>query len=128
MAPILALGDIVYSSGSPREFSNCFEPIWGELNSRTLPASGNHEYPTPSAFAYYDYWGTQAGPDRRGYYAVEYNDWLILSLNSEVKAGPGVYTALTPPFRVHQSKRAIAVAGKTNIGFVPHFRGHRTQF
>lgn len=88
-APILALGDLVYNSGTPAEFADCFDPIWSGLAGRTLPTPGNHEYATPDAFAYYDYWGDRAGPDRRGYYAFETADWLILSLNSEIEAGPG---------------------------------------
>lgn len=87
-APVLALGDVVYTRGSPHEFADCFHPIWGNLSPRTLPAPGNHEYRTPGAYAYYDYWGKQAGPERRGYYSVKTDDWLILSLNSEIKAGP----------------------------------------
>jgi acid phosphatase type 7 len=87
-APILALGDIVYRRGTPDEFADCFDPIWRSLKSRTLPVPGNHEYYTPGAFAYYDYWGRQTGPDRRGYYAVATDHWLILALNSETDAGP----------------------------------------
>lgn len=88
-APILALGDTVYSSGRPVEYAGCFEPTWGALTPRILPAPGNHEYKTPGAFGYYDYFGTQAGPDRRGWYALRAPGWLILSLNSEMEAGPG---------------------------------------
>lgn len=88
-APIFALGDTVYSSGRPVEYSDCFEPTWGALTPRILPAPGNHEYKTPGAFGYYDYFGTQAGPDRRGWYAARVPGWLILSLNSEVDASPG---------------------------------------
>lgn len=88
-APILALGDLAYNSGTPAEFAECFDPVWGGLNDRTLPTPGNHEYITPGAFGYFDYWGARAGPDRRGYYALETAGWLILSLNSEIEAGPG---------------------------------------
>ena len=88
-APILALGDLVYSSGKPVEFSDCFDPIWKGNRGRTLPTPGNHEYNSPEAFGYYQYWGTRAGPDDRGFYAVHHGNWLILSLNSETEAGPG---------------------------------------
>ena len=87
--PILALGDTVYSKGRPAEYAHCFEPVWGALKSRILPAPGNHEYRSPGAFGYYDYFGPQAGPDRRGWYAVRVPGWIILSLNSEVDASPG---------------------------------------
>lgn len=88
-APILALGDTVYSRGRPVEFAHCFDPVWGSLKPRILPAPGNHEYRTPGAFGYYDYFGAQAGPDRPGWYAAKVPGWLILSLNSEVDASPG---------------------------------------
>ena len=87
--PILALGDTVYSRGSPAEFAHCFEPVWGNLKPRILPTPGNHEYRMPGAFGYYDYFGAQAGPDRKGWYALRAPGWLILSLNSEADAAPG---------------------------------------
>ena len=88
-APILALGDLVYSSGKPVEFSECFDPLWGAERARTLPSPGNHEYKTQGAFGYFDYWAGRAGPDHLGYYAARDGNWLILSLNSEIDAGPG---------------------------------------
>lgn len=88
-APILALGDLAYARGTPAEFADCFDGAWGSLRPRILPAPGNHEYGTPGAFGYFDYWGAQAGPDRRGYYALRWRNWLMLSLNSEVDAAPG---------------------------------------
>jgi hypothetical protein len=88
-APILAVGDLVYARGTPGEFADCYERAWGDLRARILPAPGNHEYGTPGAFGYFDYWGAQAGPDQRGYYALRWRNWLILSLNSEVDASAG---------------------------------------
>ena len=87
--PILALGDTVYSEGRPFEYSGCFEPTWGALKSRLLPSPGNHEYKMPDAFGYFDYFGRQAGPSRKGWYAAQVPGWLILSLNSEVDAHAG---------------------------------------
>lgn len=87
-APILALGDTAYGRGTPIEYEHCFEPTWGQLKPRLLPAPGNHEYGSPGAFGYFDYFGTQAGSDRNGWYALTLRNWLILSLNSEVDASP----------------------------------------
>ncbi|QEA39500.1 alkaline phosphatase [Pistricoccus aurantiacus] len=85
-APVLALGDLAYPDGAPADFTHCYERIWGDFKQRTYPAPGNHEYHSLNAYGYYDYWGSRAGPERRGYYARRQNDWLILSLNSEVAA------------------------------------------
>lgn len=87
--PLIVAGDLVNERGTPNEFEQCFDPVWGHLRPRILPAPGNHEYMTPGAFGYFDYLGAQAGPGRRGYYALRWNNWLILSLNSEIPAGPG---------------------------------------
>mgnify|MGYP000094306935 CR=1 FL=1 len=88
-APILALGDTVYGRGTPIEYEHCFEPTWGQVKTRILPTPGNHEYGSPAAFGYFDYFGIQAGPDRNGWYAITLHNWLILSLNSEVDASLG---------------------------------------
>ncbi|WP_175497608.1 metallophosphoesterase family protein [Roseivivax halotolerans] len=87
-AAFLALGDLVYRSGTNAEFDQCYDPVWGKLRYRTFPAPGNHEYRTHRADGYFDYWKGQAGQDRTGYYALHRGAWLILSLNSEVPADP----------------------------------------
>lgn len=109
-APILAVGDLEQGRGTPGEFADCFAPVWGDLRDRTLPAPGNHEYITPGAFAYYDFWGQQAGPDRRGYYAVRWRNWLILSLNSEIDAQPGSAQAHWITIQLEQHPNACILA------------------
>jgi hypothetical protein len=84
--PILALGDLAYPAGSSKNFQDCFEPTWGALKSRLLPAPGNHEYRTAGARGYFDYFGTQAGPPGLGYYSVDFGAWHLISLNSNVAA------------------------------------------
>ena len=76
---VLALGDLVYNRGEPVGFADCYDPFWGGAKARTWPTPGNHEYKSPFAYGYYDYWRERAGPDRKGYYA----------LNSEINASPG---------------------------------------
>src|SRR5688572_17686500 len=51
--PVLALGDLAYDNGTPREFQNCYDPAWGSFKSRTFPTPGNHEYHTRGAAGYY---------------------------------------------------------------------------
>jgi len=86
---VLALGDLVYRRGEAVGFEDCYDPYWGAAWTRTWPTPGNHEYQSPFAYAYYDYWQDRAGPDRNGYYALKAGNWLILSLNSEIDASPG---------------------------------------
>lgn len=85
---VFTLGDNAYESGSAEQFRDCYEPTWGRHKARTYPAPGNHDYATPGADGYYDYFGERAGPDRRGYYSFELAAWHIVSLNSEIAAGP----------------------------------------
>ena len=88
-AAVLALGDLVYKRGEPVGFEDCYDPYWGAAWARTWPTPGNHEYHSPFAYGYFDYWQERAGPDRRGYYALQAGNWLILSLNSEIDASAG---------------------------------------
>jgi 3',5'-cyclic AMP phosphodiesterase CpdA len=88
-AVVLTLGDNTYPVGAPREFTGCFHETWGRFGERLRPAPGNHEYMTPGAAGYYDYFGERAGPDRRGWYSFDIGDWHIISLNSMADATPG---------------------------------------
>ena len=45
-ARLLYLGD-VYETGTPSEFRRRFAGIYAPLLTRTAPAPGNHEWPTP---------------------------------------------------------------------------------
>jgi len=84
---LLLAGDIAYLHGSAADFRNCFNPEWGRFRSRWHPVPGNHEYETPGAAGYFDYFGAAAGEDRTGYYSFMAGDWLILMLNSNIPAG-----------------------------------------
>ncbi|HYL62005.1 MAG TPA: metallophosphoesterase [Candidatus Methylomirabilis sp.] len=79
---IFAAGDLAYEHGSPAEFKNCYGATWGEFKARTRPAPGNHEYGDPNAAGYFQYWGKQAGPARKGYYSYELGSWHIIALNT----------------------------------------------
>jgi calcineurin-like phosphoesterase family protein len=86
---VFTLGDNVYSSGTPTEFSTCYDPTWGRHKSRTYPAPGNHDYNTSGASGYFGYFGAAAGPSGRGYYSFDLGSWHIISLNSEVSMSAG---------------------------------------
>jgi hypothetical protein len=85
---LLTLGDHAYEVGSHEEFANCYHPTWGAFKDRTRPTPGNHEYYTPAAAGYYDYFGAAAGPDRRGYYSFDVAGWHVIVLNSLVDITP----------------------------------------
>ncbi|HEU5097776.1 MAG TPA: metallophosphoesterase [Roseiflexaceae bacterium] len=85
---VFTLGDNAYEAGTPEQFRDCYDPTWGRHKARTRPSPGNHDYGTPGAAGYYDYFGEQAGPERRGYYSFDLGAWHIVSLNSEIAAGP----------------------------------------
>lgn len=80
-AAVLTLGDHTYPVGAAGEFAACYEPTWGRFKDRTWPTPGNHEYGTPGAKAYFDYFGARAGP---GYYSMQLGSWHVISLNSQV--------------------------------------------
>ena len=86
---IFTAGDNAYLSGRAEEFLNCYDPHWGRFKSRTRPIAGNHDYESPGAGPYYDYFGAAAGPAGLGYYSYTVGPWLILALNSEIEIGTG---------------------------------------
>jgi len=83
---VFAAGDLAYEKGSAEDFKNCYDPAWGRFKNRTKPALGNPEYVEPTASAYFQYWGVQAGPQGKGYYSYELGDWHIVVLNTNCNA------------------------------------------
>jgi hypothetical protein len=83
---VTPLGDTAYDSGSYEEFANCYEPTWGRHKHRTRPAVGNHEYRTPGAEAYFDYFGAAAGERGRGWYSYDLGTWHVVVLNGQCPA------------------------------------------
>jgi acid phosphatase type 7 len=82
-ATVLTLGDNAYEDGTAQDFSECYEPTWGEFKERTKPSPGNHDYETEGASAYFDYFGDAAGqPPGKGYYSYDLGQWHIVALNS----------------------------------------------
>ena len=83
---VFTVGDHAYPKGAAKEFQECYEPRWGRLKARTRPAPGNHDYLTDKAKPYFEYFGDNAGPERRGYYSYTLGTWHIISLNSFIAA------------------------------------------
>lgn len=76
------LGDIQYLQGELGGFQQSFGPAFSAFSKIWRPAPGNHEYYTPGASGYYDFFGKAAGPSRRGYYSFDIGKWHVVSLNS----------------------------------------------
>jgi acid phosphatase type 7 len=85
---VLALGDQQYEDGLASEFTGdgAYDATWGRLKAITQPVAGNHEYHTPGAAGYFDYFGGAAGDSAKGYYSFDLGSWHLIALNSELTA------------------------------------------
>jgi hypothetical protein len=86
---VLALGDTQYCCGAPDAFKESYEPTWGRLKDITYPVAGNHEYDTPGAAGYFEYFGDRAGKREEGYYSFDLGSWHFVALNSECQEVKG---------------------------------------
>lgn len=80
---VFTVGDNVYDRGTAQEFATCYAETWGAFKGRTRPAVGNHEYLSPGAAGYFDYFGAAAGERGKGWYSYDAGAWHIVVLNSE---------------------------------------------
>jgi hypothetical protein len=89
LSAVLAIGDLQYERGELANFQASFEPSWGRMKPIMRPVPGNHEYGTPGAAGYFDYFNGpgvqtgQAGDRDKGYYSFDIGSWHVLALNSE---------------------------------------------
>jgi 3',5'-cyclic AMP phosphodiesterase CpdA len=85
---LLLLGDLQYETASKEDFAGYFDPAFGEFKSITYPVPGNHEYFTPGAAGYFDYFNGagndtgRAGARSRGYYSFDLGAWHVIAINS----------------------------------------------
>ncbi|HEY3247388.1 MAG TPA: metallophosphoesterase [bacterium] len=90
---VLVLGDLQYDDGALRKFQQSYHPTWGRVKDISRPVPGNHEYGTPGARGYFDYFGTIAADPDRGYYSFDLGAWHVIALNSNCRfvggCGPG---------------------------------------
>lgn len=80
---VFTLGDNAYPNGSAEDYRDCYDSNWGRHKGRTRPSPGNHEYHSPGAAPYFQYFGDNAGPPGRGYYSYSVGPWHAISLTSE---------------------------------------------
>lgn len=108
---LLLSGDLAYMQGSMTDFQRCFEPFYGQFRHRWRPVPGNHEYDTPNAAGYFQFFGNAAGPAGRGYYSFRTGDWLVLMLDSNVATNPGSpqYEFVRTELQINRNPCAMAV-------------------
>ena len=88
LAAVITLGDHQYESDQYPSYLKVFDPTWGRAKSLIHPVIGNHEYLTPGASGYFDYFngiGQQNGPAgnrSQAYYSYNIGAWHIIALNS----------------------------------------------
>jgi hypothetical protein len=85
---VLLLGDNQYESGTLAAYQQSYDPTFGRFKAITKPVPGNHEYNTPNATGYYDYFGDLAGDRTKGYYSYDIGAWHFVALNSEKDISP----------------------------------------
>ena len=117
---LLLLGDLQYETGSSDDFGAYFDPAFGEFKSITYPVPGNHEYLTPGASGYFDYFNGvgadsgRAGSRQRGYYSFDLGAWHVVALNTNCEriGGCGARspqaTWLRADLAAHQTKCTLA--------------------
>lgn len=84
---MLYLGD-VYPGGTPGDFREGFDPVYGSLAHATAPTPGNHDWANHTA-GYDRYWQSVTGAPTPPWYAFRVGGWEVLSLNSEAPHGEG---------------------------------------
>ncbi len=93
LSAVLPLGDTQYECGTAAAFRASYDRSWGRLKAISHPAIGNHEYArscqSNDASAYFDYFGSEAGPAGQGWYSYDIGTWHLIALNSECGYGAG---------------------------------------
>ena len=93
---LLYLGDVYGAGGlarrhtpdgTPADYRDHYDPLYGKLAERTAATPGNHEWPQRTA-GYDPYW-TNVHGRAPAYYAFTAGGWRILSLNSEAPHDAG---------------------------------------
>jgi hypothetical protein len=81
---IFTAGDNAYEDGTTANYTECYAPTWGRLLDRTiLPAAGNHDWVSPGAAGYRDYFGAKAEPQGVTWYSTDLGTWHVIVLDSD---------------------------------------------
>ncbi len=114
--PLLGLGDMEQTDGTPEKFRDCYEPFFGRFKERTWAVPGNHEY-NSGAVGYFDYFGPRLGTENNPWYSVDIGEWHFAMLNSNCWAVGGCQ----PKSRQYQwLKRDLAAHPRRCLAAVWH--------
>ena len=79
---VVPLGDLQYPGGPGTSWAG-YDASWGPLAAKTLPVIGNHEWLTPGAQGFYDYWASKSRPQLRGAWSVPLgNGWTFVGVDA----------------------------------------------
>jgi Calcineurin-like phosphoesterase len=82
---VFTAGDNAYQDGTLAQFNNYYHPVWGSFKDITSPTPGNHDWHTPQAQGYRDYFGTVTNlrSVNPTWYAYNLGAWRVYALDSE---------------------------------------------
>jgi hypothetical protein len=86
---VFVAGDATYPSGTVANYANCYGPTWGRHLWRTFAVPGNHDYVVDGGAAFFEYFGSAAGPPGLGYVSHTLGTWHAILLNSNLPAQAG---------------------------------------
>lgn len=82
---VIIPGDLQYEHGELSNFQAWYDSMWGRFKANTYPVPGNHEWETPNAQGYRDYWSSGGPPEMRvspTWYSFDRNGWHFIALDS----------------------------------------------
>jgi len=87
-APHLVImpGDLAYPDGTLENYMSSFDPAWGAMKPMTRSVPGNHEWHTPNAQGWRDYFGVSSGPT---YGSFDAGGWHFIGLDSDCSEAGG---------------------------------------
>ena len=83
---VLTLGDNAYPDGRLWQYRAYYRPNWGRFKAKTSPVPGNHDFHTPDARGYRDYFGARAPAF---YYSYDVGAWHLIALSSDLDVSVG---------------------------------------
>lgn len=115
-AVVFTAGDNAYPNGRLQDFTDCYGPAWGAFKARTRPVPGNHEYRTPGAKPYFEYFGVAP------WSSFELNGWHIVLLDSmaNMRQGSAQLAWLESDLAAAGAKCIAAIWHHPRISSGPH--------